>query len=181
MCPDSEIAMKFSCGRTKTSAIATCLAKSAKEELVCKMKTTPFCIGTDGSNDHDKSPKVVTINDVATESISSNLLSVPELTESSCAENITNLIIQELEKFNIPLQNFLGLISDNANVMVGKKGGVSTLLKRAQPNLVSLGRGCHLINFSAKKAVSALPLRVDELLVDVYYFFPPFGEKSDRL
>lgn len=33
----------------------------------------------------------------------------------------------ELEKLNVPFQNCVAFMSDNASVMVGVKGGISTL------------------------------------------------------
>ena len=173
MCPDSNIASKFSCGRTKTTAIAGCISNRVTEELCQKMKMEPFAIGTDGSNDHNSKlyPMVVIMNDEATESITTELLCISELTEASTAVNICNLITSELERFQIPISNCIAFISDNANVMVGKKGGVSTLLKKEQPKMINIGCGCHLINLAVKKSVSVIPVKVDEFLTDIYFYF----------
>lgn len=173
LCPDSEVAKKFSCKRTKTRALVGCIGNAVTKELSEKMKTNHFSLGTDGSNDHHCKlyPVVITINDEACGEIRTELLSIPELTESSPAVNITKLLVTELEKFNVPLKNCVAFMSDNASVMVGVKGGVSTLLKKEQPNMMSLGCACHLINLAVKKSVSCLPIKIDEVLTDVYYYF----------
>lgn len=173
MCPDSEIAKKFSCGKTKTRAIAGCLGDHVTAELVTKMQSYPFSLCTDGSNDHCNKlyPIVITIYNEDFGKVTTELLSIPDLKECSTAANILELIIKELDRFKVPLRNCSAFMSDNAAVMVGAKGGVSTLLKKAQPDMISLGCGCHLINLAVKKATSALPLKIDELLTDVYYYF----------
>lgn len=173
VCPDSDIAKKFACARTKTTAIVKCMGRYVKDELVVKMKNNAFSIATDGSNDHNSKlyPMVVTINNEATECVTTELLSVPELDSSSTAVNISKLVLRELSENKIPLQNCIAFMSDNASVMVGKKGGVSTLLKKEQPNMLSLGCGCHLINLAVKKAVSELPLKIEEFLMDLFYYF----------
>lgn len=50
--PDSEIAKGYSCARTKTTCIVNgALAKSLQQSLIEQMKSEPFSLATDGSND----------------------------------------------------------------------------------------------------------------------------------
>ena len=51
MFPDSEIAKKFKCARTKTKALIKHSAKTEQQELVQTLKDVPFSLATDGSND----------------------------------------------------------------------------------------------------------------------------------
>lgn len=53
MFPDSAIAKQYSCSRTKTSHVITCLANNDADLLTSKLKTQPFSIATDGSTDMD--------------------------------------------------------------------------------------------------------------------------------
>ena len=183
MCKDSEIAKKFSCARTKTRAIAGCLSNAVRQELVAKMKSFPFSIGTDGSSDIKSKlyPIVVTSNDEVSQEICTDLLSIPELNDASTGANITALLLEELKRHNIPIKNCVGFMSDNAAVMTGKENGVSTILKKGgdgNPNMISLGCGCHLLNLAVKKGLSALPVDIDEILTDVYYFFHHSDKKN---
>lgn len=59
----------------------------------------------------------------------------------------------------------------NCNVMLGKHGGVSTLLQKDTSNLIVVGCPCHLINICAKKAAKVLPAKVEDILIHVFYFF----------
>ena len=42
---------QFACGRTKTAAIVNCIGSHMKEELVSAMRTEPFSIMLEASND----------------------------------------------------------------------------------------------------------------------------------
>lgn len=69
MFTDSNIAKKFTCGRTKTSALVHCLALTTKENILSVVQNKPFALATDGSNDaNDKKlyPVVVTYYVVVT-------------------------------------------------------------------------------------------------------------------
>ena len=52
MFPDSKIAAKFRCGRTKTSAIVNAIGPEYLKVTEEAMKVRPFSICTDGSNDN---------------------------------------------------------------------------------------------------------------------------------
>ena len=51
MFPDSKIAEKYACARTKTTALNNMLADENTKNLVEKLKLQPFSLSTDGSND----------------------------------------------------------------------------------------------------------------------------------
>lgn len=50
MFPDSQIASKYGCGRTKTTAIVRSFSDSVVDEIVRNLKVSKFTIATDGSN-----------------------------------------------------------------------------------------------------------------------------------
>lgn len=171
--PDSVIAKKFQCARTKATAITNTLAQDSMVALADTLKKNVFSLSTDGSNKGDLKlyPIVVRCLDEAKGSIETKLLCLPELKSSSSSENIKDLIVTQLQKFKIPLSNCIAFSADNCNVMLGKHGGVSTLLKKEIKDLIVIGCPCHLINLCAKKASRILPAKIDEILVDVYFFF----------
>ena len=52
MFPDSNIAKKYGCGRTKTTAIVHALSEyDDNNDITPILRTRPFSVGTDGSND----------------------------------------------------------------------------------------------------------------------------------
>ncbi|KAL8611308.1 hypothetical protein ACOMHN_013739 [Nucella lapillus] len=51
MFPNCKTAQEFKCARTKATAITKCLAKLDVEDSANQMKSGPFVIGTDGSQE----------------------------------------------------------------------------------------------------------------------------------
>ena len=51
------------------------------------------------------------------------------------------------------------------------KGGVIAKLRSVQPMIIDVHCICHLVSLCVKSAVKALPLKGDDLLVDIYYHF----------
>ena len=85
MFPDSKIAQKYQSGRSKTTSIIKELGNQAQSELASRMKSGPFTLSTDGSND-DKAkqfPMVVRTIDPNDGRVTSELLSVPVCTGSA--------------------------------------------------------------------------------------------------
>lgn len=181
--PNSEEIKKFSAGRTKTSHIIKELAADATADFCNTLKVVPFSIATDGSHTNDAKlyPIIITYPDTATKTVRSQLLSVPALKESSSGHNIGKLLLSELESHGIPISNCIAMGSDNAPVMVGKKSGVLACLWEEQPNLISIGCPCHLINLAAQHAASILPLSVDTLLIDVFYYMEGSVNRKHKL
>ena len=66
---------------------------------------------------------------------------------------------------------FTDVSSDTCNVMKGARGGVIAKLKEKQAKVIDVHCMCHVVNLCVKAATKVLPLKVDELLVDIYYHF----------
>lgn len=71
--------------------------------------------------------------------------------------------------------------ADNANIMICEKNGVAAVLKEAQPNLIVVGCPCHLINLAAQKGAACFPVKVYEILVDVFFYLEKSLKRKDRL
>lgn len=180
---DSKEAKKYSCGRTKSSYLVKELAQESTKKIVAAAKKTAFSVATDGSNSGDDQlyPIVITYFNESLCKVSVELLSLPKLSEASTGANIAQLIISELQKFNIPWENCLSLSCDNAPVMVGKKKGVAAFLKCKQPNLIVFGCLCHLLNLAAQKSADTLPILFDDLLIDIFYYLEKSTKRKEAL
>ena len=55
--------------------------------------------------------------------------------------------------------------------MKGVRGGVIAKLRGVQPKVIDVHCICHLVSLVVKAAVKTIPIKVDELLVDVCYHF----------
>lgn len=183
MFPKSEVAKQYGCARTKTSALIGEMACSKVEDMVKCLKNSPFAAACDGSNDSDFKlyPIVVTYFDISESLIKSSLFSIPNLTGNSTGENISNLIMEEFQRYGIPLQNMIAFMADNAAVMQGKKNGVITFLKNQHSNLIAMGCACHLINLASEKGAATLPIQIDEILVDIFYYLQKSAKRKEKL
>jgi len=76
-----------------------------------------------------------------------------------------------LERYGLPLTNVMNFTSDTCNVMKGVRNGVIAKLRAVQPKIVDVNCICHLVNLCIKSAVKSLPLKVDDLLIDIYSHF----------
>lgn len=179
----SEIAKKYGCGRTKTMCVLNEMAHCTTQEIVTRLQNGPFCLSTDGSNDTSSKlyPIVVTFYDAVQENVTSSVLSVPALEGDSTGHNIGKLLLSQLEFHKIPIKNCLAFCSDNAPVMIGQKNGVLAVLKEAHADIFGIGCSCHLINLAAEKAAASLPLRIDEILVDLFYYLEKSAKRKERL
>ena len=185
MFPDSDIAKRYGCGRTKTGCMIGELARSSQSKIaeVLSSGLTAFSVATDGSNDTESKlyPVVIRYHDPTTGRVDCCLLAVPNLTKDSTGENIADLIVETMAAHNIPWKNCIAFSSDNASVMTGRFKGCITYLKKLQPSLALVGCPCHLIHIGAEKTARMLPLSVEELLIDLYYYLDKSSKRIQTL
>ena len=95
--PDSSIAKKYACGRSKATSLVKELANDGKIKITESIATAPFCIATDGSNDQRNKQFPVVINyadlDVG---VCCRLLSVPVLTNKPATGKVFVVMVPEL-------------------------------------------------------------------------------------
>ena len=172
MFPDSEIAKKFSCGRTKTTAIV-------KEALAPHFlsKTTenmsyPFSLMMDESNDKsDKSCIIlVRVFDPILCDVRTRFLDMPVVNVGN-AQNLFDALKLSLAGKGLDFSKAVAFMSDTTNVMKGARSGVQKLIKNENPTLYDVGCICHLADLTVKAGMSTLPLDIDQLFVDIFYFF----------
>eukprot|EP00057_Strongylocentrotus_purpuratus_P020198 XP_011674672.1 PREDICTED: uncharacterized protein LOC105443327 [Strongylocentrotus purpuratus] len=180
MFPDSNIAARFSCRRTKTTAIARTLGQEAKADLVDKLRTEPFSISTDGSSDRGCEeqlyPIIVRYYDADIGRVVSCLLEIATTKERSTGKNIFLLMDGVLKENNIPWKNVIAYSADNAAVMMGRLSGVALFVKKENEDIFILGCPCHLLHLSAEKGVNVLPFSPVDILTPIFYYL----EKSSK-
>lgn len=183
MFPDSEIAKKYSCARTKTTAIIGEMATSATEKNVRTLESKMFNLSTDGSNDVDSKlyPIVISYFDDDEERVVTTLLSNPNLVGKSTGENIAELLKGEFSSKNLKWENVISLGVDNANVMTGKKKGLYGQLLQINSKIILRGCPCHLLHLAAEKAAKQLHYQFDEILIDIYYYLEKSANRKQDL
>jgi hypothetical protein len=65
--------------------------------------------------------------------------------------------------------NLISFGSDNANVMVGRNKGLYSHLLEKNAAMHLSGCALHLVHIAAEKGANALPVAVDDILIDIYH------------
>ena len=183
MFPDSNIAEKFSCARTKTTALVThALAHSAEEDVVAACRTQAFTILSDGGNDNFMKKYFAILvrlwDDKRREAVV-QFLDMP-VCNVATGETLFQAMNTALEERSIPWTNAIGFASDSASVMVGKRNSVLSRVRERNPDVFSLGCMCHLTALCAAAALKKLPISIDNLLIEVYYHFKHSSKRCEE-
>ncbi|KAJ8868818.1 hypothetical protein PR048_030359 [Dryococelus australis] len=138
MFPDSKISSKYGCARTKTGALIRSLTISTDENITETMKSQPFSLATDGSNDINDTklyPIVVSYFDMEIGHIATTILTVQESHNNT--EGIFKILDGELKKRNIQWENCV-------------------LFYNLNPKIHVQGCACHLVHLAARKGSNGL-------------------------
>ena len=65
----------------------------------------------------------------------------------------------------------MAFMSDTTNVIKGVRSGVQKLVKDECPSVLDVGCICHLADLTIKAGMKTLPVNIDQLFVDVFYYF----------
>ena len=182
MFPDSKIAKEFACARTKSKCIVDTLAENTVEQNVVRMKEAPYSLATDGSSEGDKKyfPIVARVID-NNGMIKTVLMGNPTCKGGATGENIFKLLDKFVKEEELDWGMCLAFGGDNANVMSGRKRGVMGFMEKEHKDMYFVGCPCHLIHLAARHAGDVLPVKVDELLVDIYYYLDKSTNRKEAL
>ncbi|KAL8616083.1 hypothetical protein ACOMHN_064633 [Nucella lapillus] len=148
------------------------------------MKSGPFVIGTDGSQEGGEKnyPIVVRFCD-SNGYIQSKLLANPTSTDSSTGENIFHLLDDTLTSLGIDWTKCLSLVCDNAATMTGLNKGVISYVRKKTPKVHLAGCVCHLLNLAAKKATKAFQgeFDFDDILRQISWYMSQSTNREQRL
>nr|XP_042899054.1 uncharacterized protein LOC122269520 [Parasteatoda tepidariorum] len=183
MFPKSEIAKRYGCAKTKTASLVHEMAMDRTSEIIKYLQEQAFTAACDGSHEADYKlyPVVVSYFNVDLQRIESTLLAIPNLEGNSTGENISSLLLNVFAKYDIPFRNCIAFSADNASVMQGKKNGVISFLEKENEHIISIGCCCHLIHLASEKAAATFPVRIDEVLVDIFYHLKRSVNRKDSL
>lgn len=121
MFPDSKIAKKYGCARTKTGNIMRAMADEILETLT-DLAGSPYCLSTDGSKDErDKKlfPSIIKFFSEKSGHVVLRLVGIPTCSKGT-SDNIFNIVTQDLEGKGISINQCVVYSSDNTSVMVGR-------------------------------------------------------------
>lgn len=161
--------------RTKCSQIIkNVLAPHFSENLKEDLKGQPYSLLIDESTDiavHKYLGIIIIYYSCTHKKIISTYLDLPMLFECD-ADGIVATIKTTLTRFDIPLQNLMGIGTDNASVMTGVNNGVHAKLKRELPNLVLVRCICHSLQLAVSAVTKQfLPRNLEFIIKETYDWF----------
>ncbi|KYM93750.1 hypothetical protein ALC62_15647 [Cyphomyrmex costatus] len=168
VCIKPEVVQDLSLARSKCSNIVKeVIAKRETEKLVENLQSRRFSILIDESTDiTDTKIMCVLVQFLSTnKKLKTQLLELIPLDATDCsASKLFKIFKEALEKKNIPLKNIVGMASDNASVMIGRKNSFFSHLQLEVPDVVLLNCICHSSAIVASKACEELPKSCENLI-----------------
>ena len=172
MFPDSEIAKKFACGHTKTTAIIKQALAPHFLKMVTQSMSNPFSIMMNESNDKTDKSSIILVQVFDSEwcDVHTRFLDMP-VVNIGTAHNLFEALKTSLTSKGLDFSKVVAFMSDTTNVMKGARAGVQMLIKNEYPTLYDVGCICHLADLTVKAAMKTLPIDIDQLFIDVFYYF----------
>ena len=87
------------------------------------------------------------------------------------ARNLFAALKLSLSNNGLDLSKCIAFMSDTTNVMKGARSGVQSLIRKEYPHVLDVGCICHLADLTIKSGIQALPIDIDQLFIDVFYYF----------
>lgn len=158
MFPDSKIAKKFSCARTKTTQILNgAMMPLIKSYVIGQMKSVPFSLVNDGTSDtglKKMNAACALIFDVKrSKTVEFKFFDMCSTSgeHASKAETLFCSIQNALDKEDITWSNCVSFGVDNCNTNIGSKDSIKTRIHEKNKNCFVAGCSCHLAHLAAGK------------------------------
>lgn len=160
------------------------------EDLIQNMKSHPFSLLTDGSNDtglKKMNPATVRIYDIKENCVSTRFLDLCMSTSSTASSlyNALNGKLEELLQCSNPWTLCTSVGVNNTSVNIGIHDSIKTRVLEHNPAVYFNGCPCHVIHNAARKASDELCLSygfdVEELCIDVYHWFEKSTKRKNGL
>ncbi|KAK6167148.1 hypothetical protein SNE40_021245 [Patella caerulea] len=139
----------------------------------------------DESTDRANSKRLLIYSQYLTKTdVQTSLLSNVEITEScGTSQLLVDKIRKELDSHTINIKNLVGMSTDGASVMTGRKNGVVVKLREHSPGLISVHCSAHRCALAASQAASTIPQleEYSRTLSSIFFFFSQSAPRTNRM
>lgn len=184
ICKNPGVAQGLSCGRTKTTAIVKNVLGQQRFQHLCEeLKIRKFSLIADESTDRSTMKHLCLVVRYLDSSfnVQDSFFTLIELVAAD-ATTLYDHIVNVFRKYNIPYEtNMIGFASDGANVMMGSRHSLMTLLKNDVPQLYVMKCICHSFHLCASYACEKLPRFVEDLTRDIHNYFSSSPKRTAEL
>ena len=192
--PDSDIAIKMSCARTKCEAIVnSVLAPHSIDMVVEAMSNVRYCgVATDGSNHGSVKlfPILIQYFDWKNGGLQSKLIDVHSVSDET-AVTISECIKTSLDQHDI-FHKCIAFAADNCNTNFGgirrKAGGNNVFanlqkMKNRLNSVALIGIGCpaHVLNNAVHHGADTLDLDIESIILKIYNYFSIYTVRTEQL
>lgn len=182
---DSEIAISFSCKRTKAAALTYNILKpEVEKEMHAELASCVnilsgrpvFSVVIDESTDVTSTKVLAVIIKYCSEKhqimqVKTKFLTLIDL-EGESAQNLFDALTQALANANLDIKHCIGFGADTTNVMFGNEGGVIAKIREINPHCVFVKCVCHSIALAVSHASKiTLPRSLNQIVKEVYTYF----------
>ncbi|XP_041840401.1 uncharacterized protein LOC121639304 [Melanotaenia boesemani] len=195
--PDSDIAKKMACGRTKAAAIVTDVLAPASVETCLKVLKNPlmkpalegttkvhkpfFSVASDASN-HGSTKLFPLCVRYWTPDLGVQT-KVLDFYDDSCetAAAIYNQITSKLKENGLGLDMISAYTADNASVNYGRNNSVFQKLKEKNGDILKANCVAHIVHNSAKHAGDRLNIDIEMVVSKIYSHFASSAKRTEEL
>ena len=133
--------------------------------------SNPFSLLMDESNDKTNKSCIILarVLDSQVGDVRTRFLDMPVVNVGTAA-NLFRALTGSLQNHGLDFERTVSFMSDTTNVMKGSRSEVQKLIKAPSPYMYDVGCICHLADLAVKAGLQALPVDIDQLFVDVFYF-----------
>ena len=186
--PDSTVAKKLACGRTKAEALVTEVLAPKSEEIVITeltstdaMKPKYFSLSTDASHMKNRKMFPICLQYFTIDSgINKKLLDFVEQNDEKSAE-IADMLISNLNDKGLEVKNVSAYSADNASVNYGCQKSVFTALHSVNNNIVKANCNAHVVHNTLRKMTDVLDVDVETIVTSIYGHFSISANRRTQL
>lgn len=186
--PDSQIAKKISCARTKTEAIVmNVIAPLSIESVLAEISQTAYVsISTDASNHGSLKVFPILLQYYTKENgLQVRLLDVKSL-ENETSDSITEMLTTFMKEHNLT-DKCIAFSGDNCNTNYGgkKRAGKNNVYAKlkAAGNTQLIGIGCpaHILHNAIRFGMDVLPIDLESIIEKVFNYFSIYSVRTETL
>ena len=174
------------CSAQSVTEFQSAIASVVLDSKLCELsKSGLYSIMADESTDKGNRKRILMYAQyISGDSIDTFLLSNTEISEGTAdAKTLVSKILNELKCKGLDLTNLVGIGTDGASVMTGKKNGVVKRLRDTCPSLVGVHCAAHRCALSASQAAKAVPelSSFSRNVTNVFKYFDNSSLRSNKL
>ena len=87
------------------------------------------------------------------------------------AQTLFDALKESISNNALDFSRCLAFMSDTTNVMKDARSGVQKLIKNESSHVFDVGCICHLADLAVKAGMQTLPVDIDQLFMDIFYYF----------